>query len=205
MSEHNFVPHIKQSQYSSKADMNASFSGHYYELYKAQNIYSISENFALSRVYEDLKGYVLTITSKEEENFIRDLMKSNQVEGVWLGAHDSADEVQGEWRWNNIDGGAPESGQVFFSKKSNHITLNDTKLYSNWRAGEPNDADSDEDCSVVTVDGWNDVRCGLVHTALIVEYGSSSMLPTSKSPRLSSEQNDSTSLSEGAKKSHEEL
>jgi len=174
--ENNFEPLLKSSEYSAEPNANASFSGHFYELFEAKNLYSVAEKFALSRVHEDLKGYLLTITSKEEENFIRDLLKENHVESVWLGAHDSENEADGEWKWNNIDGGAPEAGKAFY-KKSDHViegSDQQNKPYSNWREGEPNDADADEDCAVLRIDGWNDVRCGHVYTALVVEFGSAS-------------------------------
>jgi len=159
-------------------------------------------------LHEGQKGYVLTITSKEEENFIQDLLKANQVEGVWLGAHDSQEE--GEWRWNNVESaGGPEAAQVFYQKpdRISEATSQEKKLYSNWRQGEPNDSDADEDCAVLTVEGWNDVRCALVYNALVVEFGSE-LLP--QATHISADQSNSNSqdearLPDGIKQSHEEL
>jgi len=223
MREHNFEARPKQSQYSSKADLSASYSGHFYELYKAKNIYQISKNFTQSRFHEGLKGYILTITSHEENKFIEDLLKANQVESVWLGAHDS--DKEGEWKWNNLEGGAPEAGKLFYRKEvpttsaaeqnsDQTINNNDTenKLYSNWKEGEPNDADADEDCAVSTIGGWNDVRCELILSALVVEFGSAELEQLSHEAILSSSNDknpknddDHFNGTDGRKKSHEEL
>jgi hypothetical protein len=194
--EYNFEPLLKSSEYSVEPEANASLFGHFYHLFTAKNLYPVAENFALSRSHEGLKGYLLTITSKEEENFIRDLLKKNDVESVWLGAHDSENEGQGEWKWNNVEGGSPEAGKVFYTKsdQGSEGSEKQNKPHSNWKEGEPNDADADEDCAVLGIDGWNDVRCGHVYTALVVEFGSAELLAL-----------DSSSDETLPKESHEEL
>jgi len=170
-------------------------------------MYGFAERFALSRIHQNLSGYLLTITSEEENNFVRDeFLKQNQVDSVWLGARDS--ETEGEWKWNP-EGESPEADKVFY-RKEKHGTSEDgettqqdlngpnNQLFSNWRSGEPNDADADEDCAVISGDdgGWNDVRCGFVEADLIVEFGSTELKPTNQNSK------DKDSLN---KKAHEEL
>ncbi|XP_036372269.1 CD209 antigen-like protein A [Megalops cyprinoides] len=78
---------------------------------------------------------LVIITSREEQEFINSLSSR-----VWIGLTDS--ETEGTWKW--VDG---------------------TRLTTEyWMSGEPNDADSGEDCAenLVTADkvtGWNDMPC----------------------------------------------
>jgi len=195
--------------YSSSPNATATFGGHFYELYLTKNMYGSAERFALGRVHQNLSGYLLTITSEKENSFIQDvLLKPNQVDSVWLGAHDS--DTEGEWKWNR-EGDGPEADRVFYIKPragtseegvvTQNQDSNTASQFSNWRSGEPNDADADEDCAVMVGQdaGWNDVRCGFVEGNLIVEFGSAELNVT-----IQQFSKDSNGVS-NPKKAHEEL
>jgi hypothetical protein len=75
-------------------------------------------------------GRLAVVRSQADNDFLAGLSRSH----VWLGATDAG--RKGTWRW--VDGTALS--------------------YSNWEAGEPNDADGWEDCLMMTKYGkWNDL------------------------------------------------
>ncbi len=87
-------------------------------------------------IYLGESGYLLNITSKNEQDFIQNKVTGNNI---WIGLTDTANE--GVYRW--MDG--PEAGQV--------------ATYSNWCSGEPNNCCSGEDFVVTKWNGgdcWND-------------------------------------------------
>jgi len=181
LKEHDFEPLLRQADYPTQPNATAEFGGHYYEVFDVNNFFITSEKFARTRVHEGKNGYLLTITSREENAFISDLLKQHNIEQAWLGGHDSG--VEGQWKWgsNEVDLKGPEDGQIFYQKQKLVVGENEevkdeddrSGPYTNWRDGEPNDADADEDCAVIVASdgGWNDVRCGFVDSALVVEFG----------------------------------
>ncbi|XP_076977610.1 low affinity immunoglobulin epsilon Fc receptor isoform X2 [Tamandua tetradactyla] len=81
----------------------------------------------------DLQGRLVSIHSAEEQAF---LTKSANKKGSWIGLQDL--HVEGEFTW--MDGSPLD--------------------YSNWRPGEPNGHDQDEDCVMMQGSGqWNDAFC----------------------------------------------
>ncbi|XP_063301806.1 hepatic lectin-like [Pelobates fuscus] len=82
-------------------------------------------------------GDLVVITSQEEQLFLMSKV-SYKTNRYWIGLSDMEDE--GVWTW--VDGTGYE------------------RSYKNWRKGEPNDFESNEDCAHVWLDGeWNDVHC----------------------------------------------
>lgn len=139
------------------------YNGHYYDL-----IVNTSGNFtfdeavadAASRSYLGNTGYVATVTSAGEQNFIH-----NSVSNItaWIGGNDRASE--GTFRWIN----GPEAGQLF--------------SYTFWAGGEPNNCCNGEDDVVINWGGdgsWNDI--GLpsfpdYRVAYIIEYNGARNVP----------------------------
>ncbi len=144
-----------------------------------------------------LKGYLASITSADENDFI-----SSKIEGataVVVGGRDS--DAEGTWTWV----GGPDNGTQFWS--GNCVAEGGKALgYANWSTGEPNNyisstnkcggtayqplAAEGEDCMVTNwtdnspaekVGYWNDVPCGNnAYTAwltrgYVAEYGNQSV------------------------------
>lgn len=142
-------------------------NGHYYDFVSGS--YSHEEAVAGAAASSHLgeQGYLVTITSQEEQTFISEQSASYYwYSPFWLGASDAANE--GDWRW--VTG--PEAG----------MTLNQT--YSNWYIGAPNDAFgtvADADYALgnwmYLSNGWQDVPndpdCGNFdcNFGYIIEYG----------------------------------
>jgi T1SS-143 domain-containing protein len=100
-------------------------------------------------------GYLVTVTSADENNFVRSLIFENGVDPnidvAWLGASDAADE--GVWRW--VVG--PEAGQQFWQggpAGDGGFAL----LYANWDPNEPNNVGDEDYATIVTANSglWND-------------------------------------------------
>ena len=122
---------------------------HFYR-YVAGNItYANAKTGAATYSYMGKTGYLLTITSEDENNFV-----NNNIPGtnIWLALTDVTSE--GNWI---IDAG-PELGTQI--KTSNgQLTGNISGQYNNWCGGEPNDANN-EDYATTKWNGgtcWNDL------------------------------------------------
>lgn len=148
---------------------------HFYEFIDALNItWKAAKDAAENRFYLGRKGYLATLTSQEEANFV-----GKQAAGTgWIGASDQ--ENEGEWKW--VTG--PEKGIVFWNGLSNGTSPN----FAFWNNSEPNDFKeenpvgedyahiTDENLEDVIIGSWNDLPneggIGLfTPRGYIVEYG----------------------------------
>jgi len=156
LKEHGFVPTKK------KIDMGAplktvTHGSSTYEVYQPGRVFADAKEFAESLKLNGVQGHLVTITSKEENDAIEELLKDTAIETVWLGAQDK--DTEGSWAW--ISG--PETSEVFWTDGT-------TKLFANWGVGEPNNANR-EDCAVFVKSGfWNDAQCEPATLSVIVEY-----------------------------------
>lgn len=114
-----------------------------------------SRDLAASMIYHGLHGYLATITSKVENDFIW-----TKIDGIgWIGANDSL--VEGRWQWET----GPEKGTHFWQGNQNGNPVNGE--YSNWNNGEPNNvvkqSGVDEDYAHINANpntvpkSWNDL------------------------------------------------
>jgi len=153
--------------------------GIHYQFFGDGQLYNNeAQEFAHSQTYNGHKGKLLSIPCKNQEDKIREWIQSVNPETItWLGAYDG--ETEGFWKWGN--------GDLFWTQNADHQS---DSTYTNWREGEPNNADGNEHCASFVVSstsssGWNDVNCDSANQ-LIVEFGPSESTECDKEPVLTS-------------------
>lgn len=157
-----FEPKLPQADFPNTPTDNSNFGGHHYELFDVPCFYEEAKKFAESRTHNGEQGYLATILSKEEDEFLQKFLQKNNVNDAWIGAQDAQEE--GLWKW--VSG--HEKDESFWSAKVGGPVPD---VYSNWKQGEPNNA-NDEDCASLSKDGWNDATCQGSQLSLLVEFGS---------------------------------
>jgi VCBS repeat-containing protein len=141
-----------------------SGNGHYYEFVSDAGIeWADAKAAAEARTFLGMQGYLVTVTSAEENAFVASKLAG---EG-WMGASDATTE--GAWYW--VTG--PEAGTKFWQGTSTGTVVGDQ--YNNWASGEPNDSGSNEDHAHFLSGGtWNDYRYNNSNIdGYVVEYGTS--------------------------------
>ena len=94
------------------------FNGHYYYLYDSGTASSYEEAL---QYCQDKGGYLATLTSQEENDFVYAYLGYKNCANAYFGLSDAANE--GTWEWC--------TGEEVF--------------YTNWNSGEPNDENPEED------------------------------------------------------------
>ena len=101
---------------------------------------------SLTRSHLGLAGYMATVTSMAEHNFIFNNVSRSTA---WLGGNDR--DLEGNWKW--VAG--PEAGTVFYIAGAGA-----QPGFSFWSFAEPNDCCNGEDDLAINWDGntgaWND-------------------------------------------------
>ena len=147
-------------------------NGHIYQIINAGGITHTDAKLAAEALTVDgVSGYLVTITSQEESDFI-----STRLEGDgWIGATD--EDVEGDWKWT----GGPEAGTSFWSGLGVGQEPEGNAVggeFSNWAYGEPNDS-SGEDCAQYYSDGgWNDLPCSYTLGYYVAEFGDDENVPS---------------------------
>lgn len=165
---------------------NASFvlnatNGHFYFL--NTNILNFTtattgaRDAAKAMSFQGQTGYLTTITSQAEDDFIKDNV-SSAATNIWIGATDEL--VEGAWKWDT-SGGSPEAGKQFWTGTSsgtcslNNAFLGDGLNYACWASNEPNNS-GNEDYAIINFNArnglWNDLAAGSGGgRASVVEFG----------------------------------
>ncbi len=137
-------------------------NGHFYRPISTTAFYSAAKTSSSQQTFKGQTGYLVTITSQLEQDFIVANVPQNNI---WFALSDVAQE--GYWR---IDAG-PENGTLI--KTANGQTAgNIAGQYNNWCAGEPNNSGG-EHYAVTKWGGggcWNDLPNNF-SCAYIVEFG----------------------------------
>jgi hypothetical protein len=137
-------------------------NGHFYRPITTTATYTAARAASLLTTFKGQKGYLVTITSADEDAFIY----ANVPQGnIWFALTDEVSEA----RWT-IDAG-PEKGTLI---KINNGQLNGNIVgqYNNWAGGEPNNS-GDEDYAVTKWGGgsqWNDLP-NHFSNPYVIEYG----------------------------------
>ncbi len=137
-------------------------NGHFYLPVSSGQFYTTAKSLASQQTFKGQTGYLVTITSANEESFIfSNVPQSN----IWFALSDAAQE--GYWR---VDAG-PENGTLI-KTQNGQLAGNISGQYNNWCGGEPNNAGG-EHYAVTKWGGgncWNDLPNNY-SCAYIVEFG----------------------------------
>ena len=145
-----------------------AFDGHNYEY--VNNGGSITWTAALTaaadRTYYGENGYLATITSQEENDFLAGKLAGD----AWIGSSDATTE--GAWYW--VTG--PETGTLISTGLHNAMTTY-AGVYTNWSQNQPDNfgAGAGEDYGEIYFGGansgkWNDLPVNAAITGYLVEY-----------------------------------
>jgi hypothetical protein len=124
-------------------------NGHWYEYVPADSIfapvsYATAKAAAEAASWQGQQGYLLTVTSAEENAFVTEafslLYGFGGSTGFWLALSDA--EVEGEWRWTS----GPEAGQL--------------AIFTNWSSGQPSNLMDDLDYAQLTVQAQSPTNRG---------------------------------------------
>ncbi len=134
-----------------------------------------SSTTLVRRTMGGLRGYLATLTSQAEHDFLYSKLTSTG----WIGGADT--DSEGTFIW--MDG--PERGQVFWTSTSTRRTTNTVSgsvagfsygsgRFNYFGDGEPNDAGGAEDFvefGYGTSGAWNDCQNGCSRSRYVIEYG----------------------------------
>jgi len=123
---------------------------HYYEFVSGSFTGSSADTAARTKTYLGVRGYLVTITSTQEQDFV---FNNTSAGNIWIGANDVSQE--GRWVW----GDGPEAGVNFWNGVANGSSP--SGQYAKWCSGEPNDWSPGEDFAVTNWGSprgscWND-------------------------------------------------
>ncbi len=152
-----------------------SANGHYYQVINVGSAitWSAAKTAAEASTLNGLSGYLASITTKEENDFI--YAKAGQ--NAWLGGTDR--DAEGCWKWS----GGPDDGKIFTNDNEvdNCVVDSGYTVYEKpfganefgWNTAEPNDHGSGEDRLHMKTDGsWNDfVNNNPNVEYYVIEYG----------------------------------
>lgn len=145
-----------------KAEASPVYSletGHYYDFIRGSFTWDQARAAAEALSYNGAQGYLATLTSYEEDQFIRSNFSSlvSQFVGPWFGAiwDGSAYGPTAGWSW--------VTGEAF--------------SYTGWNGGEPNHL-SGENAIHFSYGGWNDILRGRTDAiGYFVEYNAGTPVP----------------------------
>ncbi|MES1220023.1 MAG: lectin-like protein, partial [Bacteroidota bacterium] len=172
----------------SAGNLVAFSNGHFYEYVSTAGSWTTAKSSAAARTYLGLHGYLTTITSQDENDFIKQKLSAD----AWIGASDDYSQIdaatgittyasqltsEGKWYW--VTGPAGEIGTQFSTGNSTPAAV--SSRFMNWNSGEPNNVGSSENYAEIYSSGsnpgkWNDLP-NTSSLGYVVEYGGLSTDP----------------------------
>jgi gliding motility-associated-like protein len=138
-----------------------SANGHMYRFVSGNISWTNAASAAVSSSYESESGYLVSITSKQEQNFVNNKISATNI---WIGLSDK--DSEGVFKWEQ----GPEAGTVIRSGS------NIAGQYNNWESGEPNNYGGEDYVAAKWNGGtgWNDfpnLPSGNYINGYLIEYG----------------------------------
>jgi len=168
--EQNFKAEVENIVYPDDPVATREYGGHTYKFWSTDNYFPAAQEFA----GKQQDGYMVTITSKAEQDFLGKTLKELAIIKAWAGAKDIE---EGKWKWL----GGPEKDQIFWDGYAKDTEK--SKGYTLWFPNEPNNIDN-EDCALFFPDGWNDASCETEKAGLVIEFGNDPLVevPVTEEP-----------------------
>lgn len=150
-----------------KGEIFFTENNHLYKFITGGYTWDAAKTAAEAQTAYGATGYLVTITSEAENNFVSARLAGDG----WIGASDS--QTEGTWKWMT----GPEAGTAFWQGTSGGSAV--SGRYEAWADGEPNEFGSGEDCAETYVSSgtWNDYPCNS-SLGYVVEFGASGNMPT---------------------------
>ncbi|EFA85744.1 EGF-like domain-containing protein [Heterostelium album PN500] len=144
------------------------FNNHYYQYVKTNMSSTQAVDYCGKQKYNSLIGYLVTITTLEENNFVKSNYPTyfNDQQSVWISG--SAETERGIYRFNS----GPEKGELMYN-----VYTDQSFYFTDWSVYEPNIIPNLNEIFVVhaTYDSlfWNNVDTTLsgVLGYVVCEYG----------------------------------
>ena len=144
---------------------------HYYEFVTADGnvTWDAARPLATARTLNGLSGYLASVTSQAENDFITSKVGSAQA---WLGGNDIA--IDGTWVWAD----APETDPFWIAGTcatglKGMCTLSSVDHFNYWNNTEPNNYEGNENALQILTGGtgwWNDLLSSAQYLPYVVEY-----------------------------------
>jgi hypothetical protein len=135
---------------------------HWYDFVTTSVTAGTARTNSLASTFLGMPGYLVTITSAAENNFVASILNGS---AAWGGGSDAA--VEGVWRW--IDG--PEAGLIFWNGGVGGSSPN----YAGWEGNEPNNLNDEDHLHLNYNPGqWNDLNAGNF-LPYVIEYSSTAV------------------------------
>jgi Ca2+-binding RTX toxin-like protein len=161
--------HLQDNDSSYEEPRFNPLNGHWYRVVYSEMTWADAQATAAASRLSGRQGYLVTVTSAEEEAFLADTFG---LWNFWLGASDA--EEEGTWRWL----GGPEAGEVF------DVPGQESQPgYTHWASGEPNNYGDEDVAHIFVKDNlwllgagsenyrWNDVAAVNTNRFVLIEYG----------------------------------
>lgn len=151
---------------------------HYYQFIPGNITWSDAKTAAAEKVFYGMPGYLATVVSQEENNFIKEKLSSDG----WIGGSDDfnhintatgtstfADQAAAEGSFFWVTG--PEIGAPISNMNNTPVAVNGA--YMNWNPGEPNNSTNEHYIQLYsTQEGrWNDLNASSLLNGYVVEFG----------------------------------